>query len=175
MMQIIIPNCQSFKEREWEQSSSNLEMGKHVRKGRKLYAEGCRQSVGGGPAGEDIVQVAIHERDPGGARCRYLHLHRVVLRIRDSGDRLYLRGVAEREEGSASKTRIRCFRRLHGSRARLSEMAVATVHGSVNGWRENGRVQERCRGREKTERHAREAPPGQGVQTAGQCGVERLD
>lgn len=150
-------------------------MGKHVRKGRKLYAEGCRQSVGGGPPGEDIVQVAIHERDPGGARCRYLHLYRVVLRIRDSGDRLYLRGVAEREEGSASKTRIRCFRRLHGSRARLSEMAVATVHGSVNGWRENGRVQERGRGREKTERHAREAPPGQGVQTAGQCGVERLD
>lgn len=153
-------NFQSFEERKNEAKNFKFrKKKKYVRGGKKIYVEGCRQSVGGGPAGEDTVQIAIHERDPGGARCWYLHLHRVVLRVRDSGDRLHLRGVAEREERSASKTRIR---RLHGSRARIPEVAIATVHGSINGWRENGRVQERGRGREKTERHAHEGR-GQGV------------
>ena len=82
-----------------------------------------------------------------------------MLRIRDGGDRLHLRGVAEREERSAPKARIS---RLHGTRARIPEMAIATVHGSIDGWSENGRVQERGRGREKTERHAHEGR-GQGI------------
>lgn len=118
--------------------------------------KGSRQGVGGGPAGEDTVQIAVFGRDAGGTGCWYLHLYRVVLRVRDRGDRLHLRGLAKREERSTPKTRSRGSWLARGPIARVSKMAISTVHGPTGWRRENGRLQKRDRRREKTKWHAHE-------------------
>lgn len=114
-----------------ETRTRNGERDVHL-KGKVLSVKGSRQGLGGGPAGEDTVQVAVLGRDAGGTRCWYLHLHRAVLRVRDSGDRVHLRGLAQREERSTTQTRRQRDRSDDGVGAWHPKMAVAAVHGPTS-------------------------------------------
>lgn len=132
--------------------------------------------MGRGSTGKNPIQIAVFGRHSGGARCRNIHLHSPMLRLRGCRDRMHLRGLAKCSQGSSTTSR-----RGLGSgcdyRFRFAEMATATVH-RISGhrdWRESDRLQERDGRRQEAEWNSCESAQCQRIQTTAEYGIQGLN